>query len=173
MTGGAAQTVTGGIATFSGLSVDKAGTGFTLVASSSPSLTGATSSTFDISLRATRRRSAAPSPVDAGDDPRAPRPSPMTTAPALRRRLAPSTFSATARVVQPGCHLQPERDRQLLGRLHRAVGQLATTDHIGAHYNGSATHAASTATAFDLVVETHADLADLKVDHGTISPATP
>ena len=43
LTGGAAQTATGGIATFGGLSVDKAGTGFTLVASSSPALTGATS----------------------------------------------------------------------------------------------------------------------------------
>ena len=45
---------------------------------------------------------------------------------------------------------------------------LATTDHIGAHYNGSAIHAASTATAVSVVIETHADLADLKSAVATV-----
>ena len=41
-------TVAGGVATFSGLSVDKAGTGYTLSASSTPSFTTATSTPFDV-----------------------------------------------------------------------------------------------------------------------------
>ncbi len=48
LTGGAAQTVSAGVATFNGLSIDKVGTGYTLVASSAPSNTDATSSAFDI-----------------------------------------------------------------------------------------------------------------------------
>src|SRR5437763_15858454 len=38
----------GGVATFSTLSINKSGTGYTLAAISTPSLTGATSSTFNI-----------------------------------------------------------------------------------------------------------------------------
>ena len=48
LSGGAAVTVASGVATFSGLSIDKAGTGYTLTASSTPSYTGATSAAFNI-----------------------------------------------------------------------------------------------------------------------------
>ena len=48
LTGGGAATASGGIATFSGLSINKSGTGYTLGASSSPVLTAATSSAFNI-----------------------------------------------------------------------------------------------------------------------------
>jgi len=41
-------TVSSGVATFSGLSIDKAGTGYTLTATSSPSYTSATSSAFNV-----------------------------------------------------------------------------------------------------------------------------
>ena len=46
--GGSAVTVASGIATFSGLSINNAGTGYTLTASSTPSYTGATSAAFNI-----------------------------------------------------------------------------------------------------------------------------
>ena len=49
LTGGGATTASGGVATFSGLSIDKVGSGYTLTASSSP-LAGATSNTFDITV---------------------------------------------------------------------------------------------------------------------------
>ena len=49
LTGGTAVTVAYGVATFSGLSIDKAGTGYTLTASSSPAYTAATSTFFNIS----------------------------------------------------------------------------------------------------------------------------
>ena len=48
LSGGPAVTVASGIATFSGLSIDKAGTGYTLTASSTPSYTAATSTAFNI-----------------------------------------------------------------------------------------------------------------------------
>jgi outer membrane protein assembly factor BamB len=48
LSGGAAVTVASGIATFSGLSIDTAGTGYTLTASSTPSYTAATSAAFNI-----------------------------------------------------------------------------------------------------------------------------
>ena len=48
LSGGSAVTVASGIATFSGLSIDTAGTGYTLTASSTPSYTGATSAPFNI-----------------------------------------------------------------------------------------------------------------------------
>jgi outer membrane protein assembly factor BamB len=48
LSGGSAVTVASGVATFSGLSIDKAGTGYTLTASSTPSYTGATSAAFNI-----------------------------------------------------------------------------------------------------------------------------
>ena len=48
LSGGSAVTVSAGIATFSSLSINKTGTGYTLVASSSPSYTAATSSSFYI-----------------------------------------------------------------------------------------------------------------------------
>ena len=48
LTGGSATTVVAGVATFSGLSINKAGTGYTLVASSAPALTTATSTAFTI-----------------------------------------------------------------------------------------------------------------------------
>ena len=47
LSGGAAVAAVNGVATFSGLSIDNAGTGYTLTASST-GLTGATSNTFDI-----------------------------------------------------------------------------------------------------------------------------
>ncbi|MHB1584041.1 MAG: beta strand repeat-containing protein, partial [Acidimicrobiales bacterium] len=50
LTGGGAVTVVNGVATFSGLSIDKVGTGYTLVASSTPSNTQATSTTFAITV---------------------------------------------------------------------------------------------------------------------------
>ena len=49
LSGGSAVTVASGIATFSGLSIDTAGTGYTLTASSTPSYTAATSAAFNIS----------------------------------------------------------------------------------------------------------------------------
>jgi len=48
LSGGSAVTVASGIATFSGLSIDTAGTGYTLTASSTPSYTAATSPAFNI-----------------------------------------------------------------------------------------------------------------------------
>ena len=48
LTGGAAVTVASGIATFSGLSINTAGTGYTLTASSTPSYTAVTSAAFNI-----------------------------------------------------------------------------------------------------------------------------
>ncbi len=48
LTGGSAVTVAKGIATFSGLSINTAGTGYTLTASSTPSRTAATSAAFNI-----------------------------------------------------------------------------------------------------------------------------
>jgi outer membrane protein assembly factor BamB len=48
LSGGAAVTVASGIATFSGLSINAAGTGYTLTASSTPSYTAATSAAFNI-----------------------------------------------------------------------------------------------------------------------------
>jgi outer membrane protein assembly factor BamB len=48
LSGGSAVTVASGVATFSGLSIDKAGTGYTLTASSTPTNTGATSAAFNI-----------------------------------------------------------------------------------------------------------------------------
>jgi outer membrane protein assembly factor BamB len=48
LSGGSAVTVSSGIATFSGLSVDKAGSGYTLTASSTPSYSAATSTAFNI-----------------------------------------------------------------------------------------------------------------------------
>src|SRR5690349_21906089 len=49
LSGGSAVTVASGIATFPGLSIDTAGTGYTLTASSTPSYTAATSPAFTIS----------------------------------------------------------------------------------------------------------------------------
>jgi outer membrane protein assembly factor BamB len=46
--GGSAVTVASGVATFSGLSIDKAGNGYTLTASSAPSYTAATSGSFNV-----------------------------------------------------------------------------------------------------------------------------
>ena len=48
LTGGSAVTVASGIATFPGLSINKAGTGYTLTASSTPSYTAATSAAFNV-----------------------------------------------------------------------------------------------------------------------------
>ena len=48
LTGGSAVTVISGVATFSGVSINKTGTGYTLTASSTPSFTVATSTSFDI-----------------------------------------------------------------------------------------------------------------------------
>jgi outer membrane protein assembly factor BamB len=48
LSGGAAVTVVAGVATFAGLSIDTAGTGYTLTASSTPANTAATSAAFNI-----------------------------------------------------------------------------------------------------------------------------
>jgi outer membrane protein assembly factor BamB len=48
LSGGSAVTVASGIATFSGLSINTTGTGYTLTASSTPSYTAATSAAFNI-----------------------------------------------------------------------------------------------------------------------------
>ena len=48
LTGGSAVTVSAGVATFSGLSIDQIGAGYTLTASSTPSYTTATSTAFTI-----------------------------------------------------------------------------------------------------------------------------
>ncbi len=52
LSGGSAVTVSSGIATFSGLAIDKTGTGYSLAASSTPSYTGATSSAFSVTVGA-------------------------------------------------------------------------------------------------------------------------
>lgn len=51
-TGGLSKTATSGIATFAGCAISAAGTGNTLVATSAPILTSATSSAFDVSAQA-------------------------------------------------------------------------------------------------------------------------
>lgn len=51
-TGGLSKTATSGVATFAGCTVSAAGTGNTLVATSVPALTAATSSSFDVSAQA-------------------------------------------------------------------------------------------------------------------------
>ncbi|MGE0451320.1 MAG: choice-of-anchor D domain-containing protein, partial [Vicinamibacterales bacterium] len=48
LTGGGSLTVVNGVATFGSLSINKPGTGYTLAASSTPSLTGDTSTTFNV-----------------------------------------------------------------------------------------------------------------------------
>jgi outer membrane protein assembly factor BamB len=48
LSGGSAVTVASGVATFSGLSINNAGTGYTLTAASTPSYTAATSAAFNI-----------------------------------------------------------------------------------------------------------------------------
>ncbi len=48
LTGGAAVSPASGVATFAGLSINKSGTGYTLTASATGGLTGATSSTFNV-----------------------------------------------------------------------------------------------------------------------------
>ncbi|HVU11925.1 MAG TPA: choice-of-anchor Q domain-containing protein [Phototrophicaceae bacterium] len=53
LSGTLTATVINGVATFGNLSIDKAGTGYTLVASSNPALTGATSNAFNIMSGAT------------------------------------------------------------------------------------------------------------------------
>ena len=53
LSGGSAVTVASGIATFSGLSINTAGTGYTLTASSTPTYTSATSAAFNINPQAT------------------------------------------------------------------------------------------------------------------------
>jgi outer membrane protein assembly factor BamB len=53
LAGGSAVTVASGIATFSGLSIDTAGNGYTLKASSTPSYTAATSAAFNITTGTT------------------------------------------------------------------------------------------------------------------------
>ena len=55
LSGGSAVTVASGVATFSGLSINTAGTGYTLTASSTPAFSGATSATFNITHRRTGR----------------------------------------------------------------------------------------------------------------------
>ena len=52
LSGGSAVTVASGIATFSGLSINTAGTGYTLTASSTPAYSAATSATFNITTGA-------------------------------------------------------------------------------------------------------------------------
>ena len=52
LSGAATVTASSGIAAFSGLSINKTGTGYTLVATSTPSLTGATSSAFNVTAGA-------------------------------------------------------------------------------------------------------------------------
>jgi subtilase family serine protease len=68
LSGGAAVTVSGGIATFSGLSVNKVGTGYTLTAASTPSYTGATSAAFNVTVGSPNKLVfvQGPTPVVAG-----------------------------------------------------------------------------------------------------------
>src|SRR5690242_16617485 len=68
LTGGAATTPVSGVATFSGLSIDKAGTGYTLGASAT-GVTGVTSAAFNITagtVSATQTTVGATSPITAG-----------------------------------------------------------------------------------------------------------
>jgi hypothetical protein len=52
LTGGSSQPLTAGVATFSGLKIDKAGTGYTLVATSTPAGLSTTSNAFNITTSA-------------------------------------------------------------------------------------------------------------------------
>ncbi len=54
LSGGSAVTVSSGIATFSGLSINTAGTGYTLTASSTPTYSPATSAAFNVRAAADR-----------------------------------------------------------------------------------------------------------------------
>ena len=65
LSGGSAVTVASGIATFSGLSINTAGTGYTLTASSTPSYTAATSAAFNITpvRRPTHQAGVRPGPL--------------------------------------------------------------------------------------------------------------
>jgi hypothetical protein len=66
LSGGSAVTVASGVATFSGLSINKVGTGYTLTASSptSPSLTGATSAAFNITAGVSAKLAFLQGPTD-------------------------------------------------------------------------------------------------------------
>ena len=64
LAGGSQVTVVAGVATFSGLSINKAGTGYTLTASSAPAYTGATSSTFNITPGAPTQLAFVQGPTD-------------------------------------------------------------------------------------------------------------
>jgi hypothetical protein len=71
LSGTASVNAVAGVATLSDLSVDKAGTGYTLVASSTPSLTGATSDAFAINAAAASKVAFSQQPSDtttAGND---------------------------------------------------------------------------------------------------------
>lgn len=59
------KTAVSGVATFSDLSIDTAGTGYTLTASSTPVLTGDTSTSFDIAAAAANKLAFAQQPTDA------------------------------------------------------------------------------------------------------------
>ena len=65
LTGGSAVTVASGVATFSGLSINKVGTGYTLTASSNPTYTGATSSGFNVTVGASNRLAFVQGPTNA------------------------------------------------------------------------------------------------------------
>jgi hypothetical protein len=70
LTGGTAVAVVGGIATFTGLWINKVGTGYTLSATSTPAYTSATSSAFNITVGAPTQLAyvQGPSNVVAGAD---------------------------------------------------------------------------------------------------------
>ncbi len=167
--GGAAQTASGGVATFSGLSVDKAGTGFTLTASSSPSLTGTTSTAFDISLRSTSTSVSCSTPVDAGATTTCTATVTDTNGAGSSTPAGTVTFSTdgTGSFSNPGitCTLS---GGSCSADYRPAANTPASTHHIGATYNGSATHATSIATAFDLAITTHANVADVKTADSSV-----
>jgi uncharacterized protein YgiM (DUF1202 family) len=65
LAGTATVTVVNGVATFGNLSIDRAGTGYTLTTSSNPSYTGATSSTFNITVGTASRLGFVQQPTNA------------------------------------------------------------------------------------------------------------
>ncbi len=172
LTGGGQTTVSGGVATFSALSIDKTGTSYTLVATDTAGggaphpYTQATSTSFNITTRTTSTSvSCSPSPVDAGA-------TTTCTATVLDTNGAGSststgtvTFSTdgSGTFGNPGATCSLSGGQCTIGYTPSASAP-AGTHHIGATYGGDAAHAGSVATAFALGVTVHADLSITKSD---------
>jgi uncharacterized repeat protein (TIGR01451 family) len=158
LSGNAATTASGGIATFSALSIDTAGIGYTLNASSPATATGATSSAFTITLRTTSISLSCGTPVAAGA---------ATTCTATVSDTNGAGSSTPAGTVTfttdgTGSFTSPGACVLVAGSCSVDYTPLASaaagTDTIGASYGGSGVHAGSIAGAAAVVITTQADL---------------